>query len=103
LPKALVDALAKFAQIIGSEAGLAGADRHNKVRLQNIRPLDRKRSQSALGAGVRHAVATPVVAHREQIKRLPTQRMEWVSDGKNLCAVLVTICNARSTPKPRWK
>jgi hypothetical protein len=27
--------------------------------------------------------------------------MEWMGDGENLRAVLVTICNARSTPKAR--
>ncbi len=37
----------------------------------------------------------------EQLERLPSQRMEGMSDGENLCAVLVTICNARQTPTGR--
>ena len=101
LPQAFIDVLAQFAKVIGPKQCATGADRHYKVRLENIGPLDRQRPQPTLGASIRHAVSAPVVAHREQIERLSSQRMEWMGDGKSLCAVLITICDTRQTPKPR--
>ena len=96
---ALTDELAQFPQLIGPEEGAPSADRDYKIRLENISPLDRQRAQPSVAAGIGHTVSTPVITHREQIERLTSQRMERMSDGKNLCAMLVTICNARLTPK----
>jgi hypothetical protein len=96
----VVDEPAQLSQLIGAEEGAAGADRNYKVRLQNVGPLDGQRAQPPVGTGIRDAVAAPVVAHGEQIEGLSSQRMEGMGDGENLCAMLVTICNARLTPKP---
>jgi hypothetical protein len=87
--------------MISPEKGAAGADSDYEVRLKNIRPLDGQRAEPPAGTGIRHAVSAPVVANGKQIERLAAQRMEWMGDGENLRAVLVTICNARSTPKAR--
>jgi len=50
-----------------------------------------------VGTRIRDAVTAPVVAHREQIEALPSQRMEGVGDGKNLRAMFVTIWAPRKT------
>jgi hypothetical protein len=87
--------------LIGPKEGAARAHRDYEVRLQNISPLDGQRAQPSVGARIGDAVSAPVVTDREQIERLPAKGMKGMSDGKNLCAMLVTICNARLTPK-RW-
>jgi hypothetical protein len=91
-----------LAQPIDPKEGAAGADCDYKVRLHNIGPLDRQRAQPPLRACIGHAVAAPVVAHRQQIEALPSQRMERMGDRKDLRAMFVTICNARFTPRGAW-
>ena len=95
LPDARVRQLLESALV----PGLARGD--YEVGLDNVSPFDRKCAQPPFGACVQHAVSAPVVANGKQIERLAAQRMEWMGDGENLRAVLVTICNARSTPKAR--
>jgi len=99
LPQTLRHERPQRSQLISAEAGATGAHRHYQIGLENIRPLDRQRAQPSIGARIGHAVSAPVIAYREQIEHLPSQRMERMGDSENLCAMLVTICNARLTPK----
>ena len=101
LSQALVDELAQLSQQVRPKQGATSAGSDYEVDLENVGPLHGKRAKPPIGPRIRHAISAPVVAHGEQIERLPSQRMEGMDDRENLRAVLVTICNARSTPTPR--
>jgi hypothetical protein len=90
-----------LAQQIGAEKGATSADHDHQIGCVDISPLDWQRTQTPLGAQVRDAVPTPIVAHREQIKALSSQRMKGMRDGENLRVTVATVCNARFSPRLR--
>lgn len=72
LPRTLIDEPPQLAQPISTEQSATGADRDYKIGLENVGPLERQRAQPPVRARIRDTVAAPVVAHREQIERLPS-------------------------------
>ncbi len=99
MPQTLIHERSQCSQLISAEDGATGADRHNQIGFENIRPLDGQRAKPSVGARIGHAVSAPVITYREQIESLSSQWMERMRDSENLCAMLVTICNARLTPR----
>ena len=67
--------------LVGPEAGATSAGSDYKVGFQNIRPFHRQRAQPSTGARIGHAITAPVVAYREQVKRLPSQRIKGMGEA----------------------
>jgi hypothetical protein len=62
-----------LAQPIGTEERATSTDRDYEIRLVDIRPLDRERTQTSIGAQIRDTIPAPVVAYRQEVKALSSQ------------------------------
>src|SRR5947209_5672852 len=98
-----VDQCAQLAQQVGTEEGPPRTDCHRRIGRMNIGPFDRQRAQPPFCVQIRHTVPAPVVAHNKDFESLSPQRMKRVRDSENFCAIITTVCNARFSPRPKWK
>src|SRR6266403_3308407 len=85
-------------EILEPERCAPGGDPDERIDGRDIRPSDRQRPRTPVGAHVHHAVLAPVKPVGQQLKRLAVQRMEWMGDRENVWEMRITRCNARLTP-----
>ena len=80
-------------QVLPSEVAPAGCDDNERVWGHRIGPTGWKRAQRALGILKVNSIFAPVVAIRDQLELLASQRMMWVYDFKDGIGMVVMRCS----------
>ena len=93
----------QLAQSIGAEQRAPGPEGDHQVGHDDVGPLGRHRSHASLESRVRDAVSAPVIQDGKGLEALPSQRMEWVGDGKKSCRGILTVCTPRLSPRGAWR
>ena len=89
----LLHQLNQLDQVLVAKKALAVGHRHKRIFRQHRGPTRWNGAQPSLGIVEVDPVLAPVVAIRNQVELLASQRMVWVDDLKNGIGMVVMRCS----------